>query len=304
MDSKLRQLKLRDRVVRAMTADGFFRVAAIKNSTAVRTAQEHHNLSPLNAVLLGRLMSAASLMSSFLQGEERVILEINGAGPLRHLYAEALQVGEVRGYSANPGFMPDVEGADAHFQLSDALGIGLLKVTRIVYNQYEPTTGVVELYKGDISTDIAYYLHLSEQIPSAVVLDVVFDDEGNIKNSGGIIAQAMPGAPLSAIQEMHDSLAKLTKISEMIDDGYTPEEMLKIAVPFELIETEKTAVDFFCRCSMDKFKTSLKNLGADEIRSMQADGHNELVCKYCGTTYRLTPDDFRQMLTELSAQHN
>ncbi len=180
MDSKLRQLKLRDRVVRAMTADGFFRVAGINNSTAVRTAQENHQLSPLNAVLLGRLMSAASLLSSFLSGEERVILEASGAGPLQHLYAEALQVGEVRAYSANPGFMPDIEGADANFQLSDALGIGLLKVTRIQYNQYEPTTGVVELYKGDISTDIAYYLRMSEQIPSAVVLDVVFDDNGDI----------------------------------------------------------------------------------------------------------------------------
>ena len=43
-------------------------------------------------------MSAASLIASGLKGEERIQLIARGKGEVKTVYAEALQLGEVRGY--------------------------------------------------------------------------------------------------------------------------------------------------------------------------------------------------------------
>lgn len=292
----------RDRVVKVITEDGFFRLAAVRNTKCAQTAQEKHNLSPLAAVLLGRAMAGASLLSSFLKNEERVMLDFSGNGPAGKVFAEALEVGEVRGYVQNPQCVLDF--AAPNVKLSDGLGIGLLRVSKILYNQFEPMVGVVELHASDITTDLAYYLTQSEQIPTAVLLDVSIDAEGKVEQSGGLMVQAMPGASDSAITEMHESLVKVQHLTEMLGGGYTPQEMLKIVSTQALKEIDDTAVDFFCRCSIDRFKAALPALGAEEIKEMQEQEQRELVCRYCNKHYYLSDQDFADILGVLQAKNN
>jgi molecular chaperone Hsp33 len=292
----------RDRVVKAMTKDGFFRLAAVRNSKAALSAQERHNLSPLAAVLLGRALSAASLLSAFLKNEERVSLDFSGNGPAGKVFAEALNLGEVRGYVANPSCAIDFSNPDP--SLGNGLGIGLLQVSKILYNHYEPVTGVVELLKGDISADVAYYLTQSEQIPTAIVLDVSVNAEGKVEHSGGLMVQAMPGAPESVIREMAGSVKSLNHLVEMIASGYAPQEILTIVANAPLVETADTPIDFFCRCSLDRFKSTLSTLGIDEIQAMRAENQRELVCRYCNTRYELSDADFDDIINGLHAKNN
>jgi len=292
----------RDRVVKAMTADGFFRLAAVRNSKTALSAQERHNLSPLASVLLGRAMASASLLAAFLKSEERIILDFSGNGPAERVYAESLNVGEVRGYVQNPECVLDFSQGKA--SLGSGLGIGLLRVARILYNQFEPVTGVVELFSGDISTDVAYYLTQSEQIPSAVMLDVSINKEGKVEQSGGLMVQAMPGAPESRIQAMYEGLKKIDHLTEMLASGYSPQEMLKIIADAELIETDDTPIDFFCRCSLDRFKSALATLGMNEVKEMREQNHRELVCRYCNTHYNLSDADFDDIIGGLQAKNN
>ena len=292
----------RDRAVKAMTEDGFFRLAAVRNSTMALSAQERHNLSPLAAVLLGRAMAGASLLSSFLQSEERIILDFSGNGPAGKVFAESLHVGEVRGYVQNPECVLDFSTPNP--SLGSGLGVGLLRVSRILYNQFEPITGVVELFSGDISTDLAYYLTQSEQIPTAVMLDVSIDKEGKVAQSGGLIVQAMPGVPESLIQDMYGNLKKIASLSDMLATGYSPQEMLNIVSDTALIETADTPIDFFCRCSLDRFKSALSTLGMDEVKEMQSQDQRELVCRYCNSHYHLSDSDFEDILSSLQAKNN
>jgi len=292
----------RDRVVRAMTEDGFFRLAAVRNSKATLSAQERHGLSPLASVLLGRAMSGASLLAAFLKSEERIILDFSGNGPAGKVFAESLHIGEVRGYVQNPECVLDF--SDSTASLGSGLGIGLLRVSRVLYNQYEPVVGVVELFSGDISTDLAYYLTQSEQIPTAVMLDVSINKEGQVEQSGGLMVQAMPGAPESLIQTMYGNLKKIENLSDMLATGYSPQEILKIISDTELIEMSDTPIDFFCRCSLDRFKSALTTLGAEEIKEMQAQNQRELVCRYCNSHYNLSDDDFNDIINGLQAKNN
>lgn len=300
--SALKKFLQRDRVVRAITTDGHFRLAAVNLSNTVQTAQKRHNLNALSAVFLGKLMAGATLLSSFLKGEERIILEAMGHGPLQKVYAEAMQVGEIRGYVANPDAALDFSNPSV--SLADALGVGLFRVTKILYNRFEPVVGVVELLKGDISTDLAYYLTQSEQIPSAVILDVQVDDAGQAIQCGGVMVQAMPGAPEEAILTLQESLRSATSVADLISVGYIPEEMLRMLVPMEIEELNHSRVDFFCRCSLESFTSVLRTLGIEELTSMKELGQNELVCRYCNEHHIVPIEDLDIIIQELRAQSN
>lgn len=295
-DDLKRQFKERDRVVRAISRNGLFRAAAVKTTAASRVAQERHQLDALGAVALGRALTASSLMASFLKGEERVIVEAEGNGPIAYVYAESLQIGEVRGYLRTHD-APDPEAASL-------LGTGRMKVSRILFDNNEPVTGIVELKRGDISTDLSHYLTQSEQIPSVVVIDVDMNDDGTVQHAAGLIVQAMPGATPEDIFATYDAMTDLPRLAALLEEGCHPDDMLARVLPGEIEIVASTPVDFFCRCSMDRFKAALMTLGYEEIASMEQAGHNELICQYCNEHYYLSGDDFQELKSTLLAQRN
>ena len=288
--------KDRDRVVRAMTTDGLFRVAVMRSSVMSRIAQEKHELGPLESLLLARALSGALLMASFLKGEERVTISVEGDGEISMVYAEAMQVGEVRGYCRR--------NTKPAATFESPLGKGLLKVQRVLYNNFEPVTGVVALRKGDVTSDLSYYLTQSEQIPSVMIIDVAYDDTQAIRQAAGLLLQAMPGATTEDIFKTYDALDYLGNLTGYLEEGMSLEELATKVLPSEATIMASTPVDFFCRCSMDRFKSALLTLGLDEVDAMQRDGHRELVCQYCNAQYRLVDQDFAEMREQLLAQRN
>ncbi|MCO6465504.1 MAG: Hsp33 family molecular chaperone HslO [Bradyrhizobiaceae bacterium] len=300
MDENLESIRKkwteRDRVVKAITKDGMFRAAVVHNTLSVQTAQNQHELDPLRSLMLARAMSGATLMASFLKGEERVVLSFEGDGQIRTVYAEAMQVGEVRGYCT----MNEEPVADR----KSALGQGLLKVQRVLYGKNEPITGIVELIRGDVTTDLGHYLTQSEQIPSAFMLDCAYDEADKIRQSVGLLVQAMPGARPEDIFKVYDVLDMLDRPTEFADRGYTPEDILRQILPTDIDVLGSSPVDFFCRCSIERFKSVLLTLGYDEILSMERQGHNELHCQYCNKRYLLTEQDFGELKEQLLAKRN
>jgi molecular chaperone Hsp33 len=277
----------RDRVTRAITTDGTFRAAVIHNTTSVRTAHERHGLDPMAAMVLARTITGAALMASFLKGEERIVVSLEGDGLVRSVTAEAMQVGEVRGYitlNRNPV-------ADR----TTPLGKGLLRVQRVVYGEYEPVMGIVELRRGDVTSDLGYYLTQSEQIPSAFVIDVAFDAD-EIRQSVGLVVQAMPGARAEDIFKLYDAIDYLDRLSAYADSGYTPKDILQQIMPTDIEVVASSPVDFFCRCSLDRFTSALMTLNVEEIVQMRQDGHRELVCQYCSAKYELSDSDFERLI--------
>jgi molecular chaperone Hsp33 len=295
-----KSLQLRDRSVRIISKNGHFRAVCLKNTLTAQTAQSNHNLEGIAAVLLAKTLSAASMAASYLKGEERITLEADGNGPISKIFAEAIQLGEVRGYVdfKNPDREVNVD------KIEDVIGLGLFRLSRVLYNKSEPITGVIPLQKGDIETDLAYYYTHSEQIPSAVILDCDLDDNGKITQSGGLILQAMPGYEETEIREVFESIKKISSITELFDRGLNPQQVLSEILPFEFDVLNSTQVDFFCRCSKDNFMTKLLTLGKYEIDDMQKSGQNEIVCKYCNKHYHLDNMDFEKLKHELLAKNN
>jgi molecular chaperone Hsp33 len=295
-DELKQQYRERDRVVRAVAVDGSFRAAAIRTSATARQAQQRHKADPGGALILGRALTAAGLLASFLKGEERIIIDAAGDGIVKSVYAEALQVGEIVGYVR----MNDAPQPNA----PSAMGSGMLRVSRVLYNRAEPVTGIVEMVRGDITSDLGHYLTQSEQIPSVVMLDVEFDSEFSIVHAGGALIQALPGAAPEKIFAAYDNVDMLPRITSLFAQGQSPEDVLRLLVPSEIDVVSQTPVDFFCRCSIDRFKAMLLTLGYDEVAAMDAENQRELVCQKCAERYEISVADFAEMKATLLAQRN
>ncbi len=298
-DELIRKIQLRDRSVRVISKDGYFRAVCIKNTTSAQTAQLNHNLKSIPAVFLAKTLAAASMAASFQKGEERVVIEFEGNGYISKIFAEAMQLGEIRGY------VDLKNNSDENInKFDDILNIGLLKVSRILYNRSEPIQGIVPIQKGDIATDLAYYYNQSEQILTAVILDSSIDENGLILESGGLMLQAMPNYDENTLIEVFEKISSIKPINEYFSQGLNPKQVLNEVLPFEFDIINSTQVDFFCRCSKENFVSKLLTLGINEIKEMQTSNQNELICRYCNKHYYLNENDFLSITEQLLAKNN
>ena len=55
------------RIVRAMTRDGWVKIAAIDGRDMVQRAKDIHNTSPTATAALGRMLCAASLLGNMMK---------------------------------------------------------------------------------------------------------------------------------------------------------------------------------------------------------------------------------------------
>lgn len=296
MESVKEKFKKRDRSHRLLSKDGKFRAAVIKNTEAAQSAMHRHNLEGIASLYLAKTLSAASLLSMFLKGEERTIIEVLSDTSIPRIFAEAIQLGEVRGFAElTLEYRPD-----SHVDLFS----GFLRVTRILYNKPEPLTGIVPLNVGDISSDLAYYLHQSEQIPSTVYIDAEYGDDGLIAASGGIIVQALPGTTLNEILEIEKRLMSERNILNIITESTNNIKVLEKLLPFEFDVVKSTPIDFYCRCSKEGFISKLILLDTNEIEDMKKSNHTELRCQYCNAHYYLEEADFLNILTSIKSKKN
>lgn len=293
--------RLKDRLIKGITNDGFFKISVIKTTEAVEAARNSHLLSPLVTVLLGRALTGTMLLASELKGEERVRLDLEGSGPVGYLVAEANAIGEIRGYAANPQAEPDYAKS---FTLGDGLGLGVLRFSKTLYNEARPITGTVELVKGTISEDLAYYLLQSEQIPSAITVEVSLADDGSVASAGGILIQALPGAPDDAIDQLQANMTSLMPVTGVFQDGrYIDDVLHAVAGSLGAKELTRFPVHYFCRCSKDRFVGALSMLDIDELEAMSGSSQ-QLVCHYCNKTYVIAKDEIGAILTEKKVKMN
>jgi len=292
----------KDRLIKGITADGHFKISVVKTTDVVKTAREKHNLSLLNTVLLGRAMTGTMLLASELKGEERIQLRMDGDGPVQQIVAEANRVGEIRGYVQQPAV--ELDYSDSETRISDGIGKGTLSFKKTLYNRAEPKVSTIEIVKGNITDDLAFYMYQSEQVPSAVLLDVGIDDDGEVAEAGGVLVQRLPDAPDGKIDELQENLKALKRIHKLFEDGlYIDDIMKKALVPLKVKELDRQPVDFFCRCTRDRFLGALSMLNYDELKEISEKGQ-ELVCHFCNEHYYVEREEIEEMVRKVKAKMN
>ncbi|HWP33985.1 MAG TPA: Hsp33 family molecular chaperone HslO [Thermodesulfobacteriota bacterium] len=301
-----------DAIVRGLAAGGRLRGLAAVTTELVEEARRRHGTFPTATAALGRALTAALLLGATLKGEERISLQFNGDGPLQEVFAEADAHGRVRGYVRRPGI--HLPSKDGKLDVGGALGRrGTLQVLRWM-PEGAPYQGVVPLVAGEIAQDLAYYLTVSEQIPSTVALGVYVEPDGRVTAAGGFIVQRLPAngtvsvdaealTPEEAriVERVEANLAPLPGVSALVREGATARALFETALAgLEPRVLAEGPAAFFCPCSRERVARTLVTLGPDDLeRLAREQGGTTVTCHFCNTDYRVGADELRAMAEEL-----
>lgn len=286
----------RGRLVRTLAEDGQVAAIACVTTGVVEEARRRHDLYPTTTAALGRLLTAAALLASTLKGQERVMLQVVGDGPVRHLVAEGDATGAVRGYAGNPhAHLPP--NAAGKLDVSGIVGRGQLVVVRDL-GMKEPYRGTVPLVSGEIAQDVAYYLAKSEQTPSAVALGVLVNPDGSVQAAGGWLIMPLPGAGEKLVESLEQRVQQAPPVTETLArrPGSPRALLASIFGRRRFTVLEERPLRFRCRCSRSRFEAGLVALGAEElVRLAHEQPFTELVCRFCGKVYRTPAERLKRL---------
>lgn len=289
-----------DYLVKALAYEGFVRAYAVNATETIAEAQRRHDTWNTSSAALGRTMIGALMLGATLKGEDKMTVKIEGNGPAGAIVVDSNGKGEVKGYIKNPHIsLPlnevgkiDVRGAvgtEGMFTIIKDLGLK------------EPFSGQTPIVSGEIGEDFTYYLAVSEQIPSAVGVSVLVDTDDSIKTAGGFMIQIMPGASDEIIDQIEARLKETARISTLLDEGQTPEEILQKLLATDDVEfLETMSVQFKCDCSKEKFASAIITLGAEQIQELIDQDHGaEAVCAFCNNKYEYSEADLYELKHEI-----
>ncbi len=285
-----------DYIVRATAADNQVRAFAATTKQVVETARQHHNTSPVATAALGRLLSAGAMMGSMMKNAtDMLTLQIRGNGPIEGITVTADSFANVKGYVGNPDIMlPPKKGK---LDVGGAVGVGLLQIIKDM-GLKEPYSGQTILVSSEIAEDLTYYFANSEQIPSSVGLGVLMEKDNTVRCAGGFIIQMMPFAQEKTVVRLEENLKKVSSVTSLLDQGYTPERMLEVlfeGLGLEITDTIPTR--FFCNCSKERVEQAVVSIGKKEIEEMIRDGEDiEVKCHFCNTAYKYTVEELKEIL--------
>jgi molecular chaperone Hsp33 len=162
----------------------------------------------------------------------------------------------------------------------------------------EPYISKVPLATSEVAEDLTYYFASSEQTPSAVGLGVLMSKDNHVREAGGFIVQLMPFAEDSVIDKLEANLAKITSITELLDAGMTPEQILeKVFEGMDVVYNDTVTPAYKCNCSKEKVAKAIMATGSKEIRAMIDEGKDvEVNCHFCNTNYVFTVNDLKEMV--------
>lgn len=292
---------MRDEIVRAITADGLVKAAAITGRDLVERARNIHTLLPVATAALGRTLMAASLMGDAMKIDgSSLTLQIKGGGPLGTILAVSDEAGNVRGYVQNP-HVELMEKAPGKLDVGRAVGeTGSLTVIKDL-GMKEPYVGTIDLLSGEIADDIAAYFVESEQIPTACTLGVLVGTDQSVTSAGGYLIQLLPGAGEDIITKIEAGVQRVGSVSHALEGGLDGAGLLRAVLSdFDLEILETHPVEYRCYCSRDRVTRALISMGREELSSLiQEQGQAELTCQFCDQIYRYSKEDLEEILANM-----
>lgn len=288
-------MSYKDYMVRATAGNAQIRAFAATTKDLAEYGRKAHNLSPIAAAALGRLMTGTVMMGTMMDNDDDLItVKMDGDGPLKGVLATADRHGNVKGYAVNPYVIMEPNAA-GHLNVGGGIGEGTLTVIRDM-GLKEPYVGQVPLYSGEVAEDLTYYFTKSEQTPSSVGLGVLVERESlSVIAAGGFIIQLLPFADEQTITHLEFNLQKFSSVTDILKAGKTPEELLEIILEgFDIEFTDRVDLNFYCNCDKDRVERALMLIGKKEIQEMIDDGKEvELCCQFCNKAYKFSVDDLK-----------
>ena len=288
------------KIVRAITADGSARLFLEISTDIVKKAHKIHGTSNTVTAVIGRALTAASLMGCMLKDKNNSLtLQFNGDGPVGSVLCVSDYCGNVRGcvgdptveLPANPQGKLDVGGAVGHgsFYVAKDMGTG------------EPYVGLCNIVSGEIAEDITQYFVTSEQTPTVCALGVRCDNECDCTSAGGYILQLLPGADEATISRLEENIGLIPSISKAVAMENAEEFIISTlfrGLEFEIFDEFDT--EYRCTCSREGYEKALISLGVKELDDMIDEGKPiEMTCRFCDNKQTFTVDQLQALKAQI-----
>ncbi len=274
-------------------------ITAVGPREIAETARELHGTYPTCTAALGRLLTAAVIMSCSLKREEELVtLSLDGGGPAGKVLATATGAHTVKGYIENPEVdIPAKE--NGKLDVSGAVGNkGYFTVIKDL-GVKEPYIGRTPLVSGEVAEDMALYYLKSEQQPNIVYLCVWVDIDTHVIAAGGLTVAPFPGASEETLSFIESRVPLLMNYGVMLMSLSPEEAARRIFEGGSLEKTYEAEPKYLCDCGAERFERGIISLGKKEIESIiREDGQAEVVCRFCGKRYEFSKDILQRLLEE------
>lgn len=276
-----------DRVIRAVTEDGSFRVMAVRTTDMVRAGVRTHGLTGPEARLFGELLTAAVLIRETMSPGHRVQVAISGA----------------EGGSMVADSHPDdglTRGLVSRGEAVERVKLGpssLVKVVRTLARGLHQS--VVEAGSDGVSGAMMSYLQASEQVTATLGVATVMDGD-RVVASGGYVVQLLPECQQGPLMVMTERLVDFAFLDDFLmrhdaDAGTLLGELL-YGFPHERLSDESLV--YACICSADRALGAITTLGVETLHQVVGTGEVlHLTCEYCNQVWNIPPEQVRTLLT-------
>jgi molecular chaperone Hsp33 len=281
-----------DLVVRAITADGAFRVIAVRTTQTAEDVASVQKAQGARARLLAEMLTAVVLVRETMAPDLRVQGILQGDDPKTRIVADSFPDGTTR------GLVQLRNGTDV------ALGDrAVLQMMRTLHNGQIQQGMVQARETSGISGALMEYMQASEQVISFAAVGAVASESG-VASAGGYIVQLLPEASEGPLMVMTERLKDFPPIQDLLAAGEaSPEHLLRevlYGMPYD--EVGRGTLRFECRCSEERLLATLLSLPRADIRELVTGiGPGEVLeidCDYCQRHYRIAPERFRGVLDE------
>ncbi|TKD01391.1 Hsp33 family molecular chaperone HslO [Polyangium fumosum] len=284
--------KQADKVIRAMTNDGAFRVITALTTETVRGAIASQNAKGTVAGRFGELVTGALLIREAMSPNLRVQGILKGASGKGSIVADAHPDGTNRGlvgFSGTTG--EDMAGGKG----------ALLKMMRTLPNG-SLHQGIVEVsfeaQDGGISGALMSYMQHSEQIVSTIAVATLLEGD-EVVAAGGYIVELLPEVERGPLMIMTQRLEDFPKLDDLLRKGdLTPNALIEdllYGMPYTLLA--ESDLRYACHCSELRVLSSLATLPRSDIEDLLRDNKPlEITCDYCRKEYGIQPSQLQALL--------
>jgi molecular chaperone Hsp33 len=290
---------MRDHVVRGLYPASGIRAVFTRVGDTARMSRALHGLYPTAAHLFAEALAAGLMVAALQKGRTRVNLQIECDGPARGLLVDASPEGEVRGWARAPAVhFP----GDARRGARAALGgSGFLSVIRDLGGG-QLYRGAVELGAMEIAGDLRRYFAESEQLDTALDIQVAAGAGEPLSDAAGLLVQKLPDGDAAAVAAVRRRLSQ-GALSSALDRGASAQEALRTAAGdgFELLADQEVA--YVCGCSRERAQAAVSVLGREGILEILAGERQAVVsCEFCRQRYVIGEEELRRIARRLDGE--
>lgn len=275
-----------DRVVRAMTNDGEFRVVSCRLSAVLDEILPTAEISDDKRRELGELLTSAVLVRETTAPNRRVqmsLTHVDGAKFVADAHADGM----------NRGIVQSVEGREGEHHL--------LQINYSLLNGALHQSMVDVPYDSSSADRFMRYMQESEQI--VCVCDIQTRQLGERFEVVGYVVQLLPEAEKEDLRKMVNHLTSLQEGEDFQISSMTPHQVIeRICADYEFTELADSELFHGCTCSEEKFFFAISTLGqSEQDEIVQQNSVIEVTCDACGKQYEFSSERLQEYLEEASS---